>query len=108
MRYFDAPLAGQVRIEQELFLQFQRLIAAVGLSAPSPAGSCVGKDALFPVKQCLIDHISISVNEIKQQSLKTLSFYSLPLNNVYEAIRIFLRGVNSSLIYRCHKAFNWG
>lgn len=73
MRYFDAPLAGQVRIEQELFLQFQSLIAAVGLPAPSPAGSCVGKDTLFPVKQCLIDHISISVNEIKRQSLKTLT-----------------------------------
>lgn len=42
VRHFDAPLAGQVRVEQELFLQFQRLIAAVGLPAPSPAGSYLG------------------------------------------------------------------
>lgn len=49
VRHFDAPLAGQVRIEQELLLQLQRLVAAVGLPAPSPAGSCGGKKALFPV-----------------------------------------------------------
>lgn len=91
MRYFDAPLAGQVRIEQELFLQFQRLIAAVGLPAPSPTGSCVGKDALFPVKQCLIDHISISVNEIKQV-LKLSQFLFIAIKQCVRSNPDFLKG----------------
>lgn len=43
VRHFDAPLAGQVGIKQELLLQLERLIAAVGLPAPSPTGSCWGK-----------------------------------------------------------------
>ena len=37
--YLDSPLAGQVRVEEELLLKLQCLVATVGLSASPPSGS---------------------------------------------------------------------
>ena len=42
MRHLDAAFPGQVGVEQELLLQLQRLVAAVGLPAPPPARSYWG------------------------------------------------------------------
>ncbi len=63
MRHFEAPLAGQVRIEQELLLQLQRLVAAVGLPAPSPTGSCWGESVISG--DIVFDFSYICVNKTK-------------------------------------------
>lgn len=95
MRHFDAPLSGQVGIEQELLLQLQGLIATVGLSAPSPTGSCGEKIKIFSAWILQTPMFFVQT----KKSFITPCEWSNP---------DFLKGCNSPVINRCHKAFNWG
>lgn len=105
MRHFDAPLAGQVGIKQEFLLQLECLIAAVGLPAPSPTGSCGGKDV------CQTAYFSTNSNVLCVNKIIRVIRDSQPTQFYCRMVTqqsYFLKGCNSPVINRCHKAFNWG